>query len=461
MSSKQKIILILMIPVFIISAWMYALFSVLNKPTADITNRWNIASGTQNLSWENVTWDDNILVNSWSIEDLTGTWDISTQTTGTTIKKIRVYMPDYYYNRWFEIIGKKLLKEKKVMVKYETFKDLESYKNTLNTEITSWSIDIFMVPTDWINSFENNWFKVDFKNDISQLFSYIFYDHIKSKKYTFIPYSIDPFVTLISKDISMGDRWFDLDKLKEISLISAEWSSASKILFNVSDLDVSLLKAWKSMYSDYFLILYNIIYQAYLSQDPNLLTTFLTQWLWIDSKKIIKLVKIFSRTTPECEFYTNICLMSNWYGDVTFGFLSYLDIWDKYFKLDKKNPQDFNVYNFIADSNIYPVRGWWFMVNKNSQNIEESLALMNEYITQWTNWNNLFWKNSLPAFNWLLSNSRIDRSYENIFKFENKFQLLNWTTDLEKNFTQKTPMLEVLKGDYSVDAFLDQLDWEF
>jgi len=78
-----------------------------------------------------------------------------------------------------------------------------------------------MIPADWKDTFKNNSYKIQFPKDISSMFNYVFYDTIIDKNYTYIPYSIDPYITLLSAD-KITEKDFDIDTLKEFSLISSD-----------------------------------------------------------------------------------------------------------------------------------------------------------------------------------------------------------------------------------------------
>lgn len=456
MSAKAKLLFIIGIPLLLIWAWAYILMWFLwwSKNNADI-NWWlnNSVESSAISSWDsnNLSGDVNLFQNSW--------------VELKNVKKINVYIPEIFYNKWFEQISKKILKEKKIYVKFNKIKDINSYSSDLSEWFSWWDIDVFMIPADWKDTFKTNSYKIQFPKDISSMFNYVFYDAIKENDYTYIPYAIDPYITLVSKD-KVTEKDLDMDILKQFSLISSDWKKITKTLFWMSDLDATFAKLWKDIYSDYMLILYNLVYQSYLSQNQDLISEFIynedISLVPSDSKKIIKVQKVLEKKNPDCSIYKNVCMLANGYWDISFWFLSYLDVWNKYFsEWTRKSIDDFNVYNFINSSNVYLVRGWWFMVNKDSKDINSSLLFINEYLNQWSNGEISLWDNTISAFNNVYDMQKVEKKYEKIAKFDNKFQLLEWWDDMMDKFIRTTSILDVMKGDYSVGAFLDYLKWTF
>lgn len=451
--------------------WGYILIVYLTKSPEIL--QWDIWQ----LSWDVLNNDSltgNVVI--WTkIDNFTGETVVKeTNLTWSDQKEriIVVVMPDHFYNKWFEDISNKLYKDYRLKVDFKTIKWISSYKDYL-IDTFSWvqtGIDLFLVPTDWMRSFEDHSLKMDFTKDISMMFTSQFYDHIKADKYTMIPFSLDPFVTLMDKNF-YKDSLFTLKWLSDALFIEPEWPrklfNDIRLMFWFWRNDILLLQIGKESYDDYFMFLYNIVYQAYLSLDYRLLQSFIDyskegNVRFRDEEKFKKFLKIASQSNPECYKFKSLCMLSNWYWDVVFGFLSYMNAYDKYFTTGKISSSDIAVYNFLNNSNEYPVRWRWFFINKYTWKLSDTLLFVNKYIKEWSSWSNMrLWWNNLSAFNEILNKQRIQKEYSKIFEFETKFELIEWDVNIQKEFIKKTPILQVLKWEYSVEAFLDNLEWIF
>lgn len=485
MIRKIKIILLILIPFVLVISYFFYIFLFLssnnsknnpekftwdinsnnkkNNNLIQVSNDWNNETANnqndlnQNNDKENLEQQDTTQNNLQTDESLT--WFVN----------LNIYMPYFFINNWFKDICKKLLKQQ-IKCNFINTKIYSLYDKTLLDKLDkwlSWGIDIFMIKTDNIKSYEKYWIKLEFKNSISSMMNYIFYELIENKDYTFIPYSIDPLVTFVSENFSKTFNWnLEFNDLKEYILLNTDKTKIKdlRLLFWIWENDIKKLKNYDEVYNDYFFILYNIIYQSYLVQNKDYLKFFLDiskQWNSSnarDSNKFERLNNSLTKWNNYCKFFWNICLFMNWYWDVLFWTLSNLDIIDNNFFSTKIKKNNIQINNFILNSNNYPVRWRWFIINTNSKNMKESVIFINEYITQWSNWNIYLWNNSLSAFNNVLQKQKMNDKLSKIFDYETKFYLIEWDIDLMKNFINNTNILKVLSFEYSIEAFLDNLN---
>jgi len=78
-----------------------------------------------------------------------------------------------------------------------------------------------------------------------------------------------------------------------------------------------------------------------------------------DYAKYKRIAAKLKERNPKCEHYPDLCFMFYKLTSFRFGYLSDLDIMEKYFQ-----KSDYRVYNFPNSSSVYPVRLWGRVVNK-------------------------------------------------------------------------------------------------
>lgn len=433
-----------------------------------------------NLEWNILWWIDSQDSNTWSSTNLEEKPKL-TFTEKDFEEELRknnkqekttltVYMPEHFLHSGFWDLKKKILEDSNIDIIYHLEDDMDIYFKNLQKHL-SWSwdfqVDIFMMSTDMIDTFSSNSFKLEFKQELSSFFSYVFKD-LFSKNYTFIPYTIDPYISLVSDsaNITNSEDEINLKNIKNEILISQKdtWKSQMKVLFGVWNNDISFLKKWNEPYNNYFNYFYEFVYQWYLSKNPEWikfmmdLATDKVYKTW-SLGTMYKYVKFFSKHNSSCKFYPDICIFSYKIGKIKFWLLSDLDIIDQYFNESPKTSKDFHIYNFPTSSNQYPAIGWWFMINKNTDKLVWSSIFINNYIKEWIDWNIFMWKNTLSAFNNILNRQISNKKYSKIRNYANNFKLRLWWKNTKLEFIENTKILDVIWWEVSIKFFLERLDW--
>jgi hypothetical protein len=421
---------------------------------------WN---SSQNITtWDNKLNDFNITYEKKDLQQELKNLDKKEKTI------LNVYLPEHFLHSGLLDLKEKLLETKNIEVIYQTENDMNIYKHKLKLQLSTWNseIDIFLISTDIINTFEPYWLKLQFKQDISSFFSYVF-KNIFDKNYTFIPYTIDPYISLVSKNaniINSNDE-LNIKNLRNEILTSQKstWKSQMKILFGVWNYDISLLKKWKESYNNYFNFFYEFVHQWYLSKNPEWIKFMLdfgndkvykTWNLWT----MYKYVKKFTKHNKNCKYYPDICLITYKIWKIKFWLLSDFDIIDKHFVKSPKDWKDFEIYNFPITSNQYPVLWRWFMINKKTDNLLWTSIFINSYMKEWINWNIFMWKNTLSAFNNIFNRQISNKKYNKINNYINNFKLVFGSLEKQKNFIENTKIIDVLSWNISIKFFLDQLN---
>ena len=397
----------------------------------------------------------------------------SKQTTkATTTKTITLYMPSFFDNKWFSALKKKLTKDYKIVVKTKIYKNMNDFKKDLKNKLEKRedNVDFFLVPSIRLDSLKMYWYKLDFGDtNVSSFFNYMFSEYINNDDYTFIPYGIDPFVTYIKNNNITERSSIDFSDIKENVLISKQEKFSNikvPLLFGVTNFDVAFTKWNNWAFPNYFLVLYALIFESKQDETKDYIEwiTDLAQndsFAARDYKKFKNLVNTFSKKNANCKEFGNVCVLANDFAKINLWLLSDMDIMDKYFAGSKNKSSDFTYYNFPWNGEDYPVIARGFLVNKNTKNFDEVAIFLQEYIKESTSGNWFFWNNVLSAFNNILDKQRNETKYDRIMLYLNKFKILYGSMDMQKDFVKDTKVIEMLNGKYSINAFLDNLKWDF
>lgn len=411
-------------------------------------------------SWLNLSWG--LRVDSW--EFLTS-WLVDLKTSWLKLtNEIVVMIPEFLCNEWFGQLAKKIYENTWIVVKYKKIANISEYKKILSSgNAYTWKVDIYLLPSDRLQSF--SWKKINLWENIKPYFHYIFADYI-DKETSFIPYSIDPLVTFLNKNSNYQESSIDFKSLFSY-IISRKKSKSLSIpfLFGAGENDFKLLEKNQESFSDYFTFWYNLMYQFKKWNSLAWLQTFLdTINFNSDYKRDLlefkKLNITISKRNPNCKIYSSMCAFSYRFVDIAFGFLS-----------DQNIIKDFTgwgiwldnvlIYNFPISSDIYKVRGRWFVANSDSKNNSQINYFLKMYIKSSVLNSLPLRENSLSAFNNIFQIQKIQQRYQNILSYEQKFSLMYSDINLQENFIKKTNLINLLNGGYKSDLFLNNLSWEF
>lgn len=465
-----------MFVLWIVWVWWYALLFFLWWNNSDINDLWSASILWTNETW--FTWDNldddstqTISQLTWqeSINDLVNTWStILIDENSQANNNVYLHMPAIFSSFNLNKFKTKYEAKNDVVLIIKTYDDINEYYKSLSKYLswTNSNIDIFMIPTTQLNNYTSFAYKLQFaQNNVSWLFNRIFSWLVDNDNYTFIPYSIDPFVTIAKSWLYDEDKPLTLSKIKETVLTSNQsWWFKIKFLFWIGLKEWFLLKVWKEPFEDYFAIMYNLLFQSSLTSNQSILKTFLdfadpkTFNVW-SSSKFNNLVNIHQNKNNKCELYKKVCLMSNNNADAFFGFLSDLDVYQTYFTNWKVRADDLIVHNFIQEWQSYMVKWRWFLINKNSNQIRNSVLFINDYIQESVEGNALLWWNTLSAFNNIFDKQKMNSKFKNIINYSPNFYLLSSSWELQKSFMNWTKIFEVIKWTYNLDLFLTNLSY--
>lgn len=457
-----------MIPLIGISLRVFSLFSLLSPADVSPTNNdsesnsWTTIIPSHNskispfISWWSATGSQ--IIHSWTQDTL----------KPTTPSTLTIAMPIWMVNEaWRRPIINKL-HQQSITIRLITNTRDQSYEEFVNTLISWWNTwaDIILMNQDQLEEHNRYAGSFWFSQDISTLFSYVFFEYFKRTDVTFIPFGVDPMVTFMKKPLeNTTTQSIDRDDIVN-SITTQEQDDPRKlavqipILFGIDSLDIQLIKNHKEAYDGYMDTLKNILFQ---SSNRGELVEKIRQFsdprleeykLW-DYAKYKRVSKTLKERNQKCQLYTKLCFMYYKLTSVSFWYLSEMDIVNKYFQ-----QSSYTIYNFPNSSSVYPVKLRWWIVNKARYNevvkadgngVSLAWTFFQEYVNQSTNGNHYLRPTLFSAFNSVLDSQESDLQRRYISQFKSKRQVNPIKLNTQDSFDQ---LVALLKGEYDLQVFL-------
>jgi len=360
------------------------------------------------------------------------------------------------------------LQQQSITVRMITNTRDQSYESFIDTLISGGNTgaDIILMHNDQLEENSRYAGSFWFSQDISTLFGYVFFEYFKRSDITFIPFGIDPIVTFMKKPLeNTTTQSIDRDDIVN-SITTQEADDPRKlavqipILFGIDSLDIQLIKNKKEAYDGYMDILKNILFQS--SNRSELVEKIrqfsdprLEEYKLRDFAKFKRVSKSLIERNPKCKTYPKLCFMYYKLTNVSFWYLSEMDILNGYFQ-----QSSYSIYNFPNSSNVYPVRLRWRVVNKatydhvvkaDSNGVSKAWVFFQEYVNQATNGNHYLRPTLFSAFNSVLESQESDLQRKYISQFKSKRQVNPIQLNTQDSIDQ---LVALLKGEYDIKVFL-------
>lgn len=448
MNTKLKLAIIVSIPIILIWVWV-AIFFGLTKDK----NKADIIDNNTDLTWQVD------LTNNTNNTDTTNTQSGTNiiDNTPKQLTNINLYMPVhlYNYNGWRTIINR--LAQKNIILKIITNTPEQDYFTYISDKLSSGdNVDIFLVDNFHIKEYENSISNFGFSQDISALFHYVFYDYIKTNQ-NFVPFGVDPMVTFSRNPITSNPNKIERDDIINNSMnwLDGTWASQTiPILFGLSKYDIALLKDDKEVYPWFTDILSNVIYQSKFRWEIlDIIKWYSATELEVKLWDFVQFKKNLSAIDPTCQTLLKLCFMKAWFANFTFWYMSELEN----FKLIWWS--DYGIYNFPTNTNSYPVKLWWFAINKANYDkiITSNVAssFFQEYLDQATQWNTYLRPTIYSSFNNIIEQQKNDLQWSYLSYFINRWSINPITLEDNQMYDQ---MVEVVDGKRDIQEFVSSAE---
>ena len=286
--------------------------------------------------------------------------DIPEENNLPTTGSIKVIIPWFFENQWFNTISNNL-KQNDIEVSFETIDSYSKYGTEIKNNLQNY--DIALIPYNRIIWFETE--PINLWENIKPYFIELF--DTDNSTNSSIPFALDPAITLYNKVSS------EQNTRENLFSYSLTWKSQKRytmpILWWFDELTLDLIKSNKIPFENYVELLYLQLKQIKLKNDNSELSNMLnTNNISLKEKYTYKnfntILNILKDQNWNCSIFPALCVIKYGYTDIKFWFLSDLDILEKYF------PWNYNLYAwvFTNSENQYPVKWRVFIVPKWNEN---------------------------------------------------------------------------------------------
>gem|GEM_PF-3971871 len=123
-------------------------------------------------------------------------------------------LPDFYFNdNWLEF-SKKIKQERDISINFQTIKNMSDYKSFVSISGYQ-NIDVFLVSSTWLDGLKSVSRKINL-NETGVLKTYfvsLFENVVDQTGYTFLPFSVDVPITIVSKSPQLDTAKITLSKI--------------------------------------------------------------------------------------------------------------------------------------------------------------------------------------------------------------------------------------------------------
>ncbi len=316
---------------------------------------------------------------------------------------------------------------------------LESYYKALTTIGKKGSgIDIALVPTDLRTLYETRGYHIPFQDSLSTLYHPLFQNLVDDTNATFLPVRIDPSITIYANELFLSQPQLTLSTLQAALLTSSkEWEVPMSIGLDATTWPVL---SWSSEpYFGFGDMLSLFISQAKRTQKEHFLSFFIDS-SWRDYGQLLTEI-------DNCEGVLSFlsCVVANGHLGVWFSWMS-----------DSASiiqASWYTITHFPTPLQDYPVKGRWFIVNKQSPHLKSALQRTKGILTlQHTNWLSAWAPHLLQADYVSLQTQFADQDYASRQPYLTKTQLSTGSNSLENDLL----LHKVIQGTYNTEVYLQK-----
>lgn len=363
-------------------------------------------------------------------------------------KPVSILVPWFIDPGAFNNMRKEIFKQRKVRSTIITAKNMEEYTHMLEQEQNTASVDIILISTDYLNSFQDRGVHIPFKTSIASFFHPLFQEFIEHEKTSLIPFALDPLVLFHTPDmlstnipVTLAQVQKQLSKQKESDIIP--------FAFGINADNINQFQSQNFPYPQYFWFLSIIIEQAKQNKSTYILDFFMDIEWWdmsVFQQKVEKISDAWCSTSPR------LCLLSMQQVRSSPWRLS--DEWRSE-NIFSYNIQDhYMVNNFPLVTEHYPAKGRWFIINKKSTNITAAGEWIKGYLDVAEKSDGSLRKNTFSAFNSHFQRQKIETHYLPLAPFFKDFNIITWWLDDIQQLMTKSNFLPMLDGTYNKVIFL-------
>lgn len=332
----------------------------------------------------------------------------------------------------------------------QQFASRQAYKTALAYYLNNpEKVDLLLLPTEWLESFENRWANITFTQSITPYFHPLFRPYTEWEAFTFIPYAIDAPVTVYAKRLRFNNpsAWSLLTSVNSRD----ESDKTLWLLFWWSEHVGDILENREEPFRWYARILTQVLYQSIQTQRTDLLT-FMMSNEHRDVTSMREEIEQATTTRSYCVEQPTLCLIEAWIWRLWFTHLSDIAHRTKHDQLKQTY-----ITGFPITTTTYPLTGWWFIVNKHSSRKHAASSWIQSYL-RLLNENEIRIPAPLfSAYNKHYQQQRILASYERFQPYQNNWNVIYDDLQSTERTIQNTAISAYFQKEISARVYLKQL----
>lgn len=412
-------------------------------------------------------------MNTWTVEKETGTnkintpsetasgnlnntWTIPPTTSVASPVTVSLLIPAWVDTPEFQKLLTYLSEEYAITTTVRKVETIDEYKSLLRRTLQRpEETQLVLVPTNWIESFTQWWYKIPFKESISPLYDPLFRPWVDHEQFTYIPYALDPLITLYNPASFTPQGKTTFSDLQSALLTPRKTSSSYiPLVFGIDAGDLALLEQGKTPYPGYLELLEVFVTMDALSQTTTLLDYF-NQTTYRDTSSFHSLTARLAERVESCQYWPHLCLLAYDIGDFWFGWLHEREIVNYHFPNARTTVA---MTNLPVNQSSYPVTGRGRIVNKEPEGIPWALRRVKWYLDITHAQEPVLHQTVFSALNSISQRQRIEDKYLPLSPYISSYSLTVGSLTDSQKLIQKTPLLPMLRGEYSKAIFMKKLE---
>lgn len=360
------------------------------------------------------------------------------------------------------------VKEQKRPVKFQTFLDMNEYKKFLSTEVANGATTVALLPSDWLDTYKPSLYTIRLQSRAKELFHTVAHTFTANDGYTFVPFALDPLVSIFDTSIDFDMQDMTLDDIYAYFGAQKKYKATDiPFVFWFDAQTAAVLRLNQEPRPGYRIVLYQMLKSRFATNNTQAIKSLLDMTaypvVYFNYATIQKYIDQEQTKGSECRLFPHICMLAADYSQFSFWFVSDMLVFEKYFSSPwtGKN-QNLTVWPFVQYNPVLPTRVRGRVVSRASADLIPWLEWINTYIQSCANNNaRLRWFLSLPACVGPYSDKIMDPAFTLLRPYLSTMTPMEGGAYEVENFFTQTKVIDTLEKNYNVDLFFTRPNWEF
>lgn len=367
-----------------------------------------------------------------------------------TTPVLRVAMPKWLYTPTLQTLIRNFQEQQKVQVEMVLSDSPNAYQQSLDNDfLTNQTIDLALIPSDRLYSYQEQAFALTIDASLRGVFHRSFYTELTNPSATYIPFAIDPLMTVIRKGLWDSVQDPSLAKLQSLARTIFSTTLPLPLVLWMSETDRQLLQKWRESYPNQFISIQQLFSTAIHDQDRQLLDQLIdaTSSHIAGTRNYATMRALLATNkddSDDCNTYPAWCLLASRKSGIAIASASDVTSWELYNSGFKS--YDYELLAFPNSTHSYPIRLRWRYSSKHTNHRQALQHLINTLLQQGQTDTSLVPPLLISPF---LSRIAIDKSntpYPSIRKAENRRNPIVASTQRQEETIKKRWRNELFEG---------------